>query len=490
MVRYDRVLIDPSRDELFVSLEEAVEAANERRKLRLVRWPLPDLEALPDELIGPDGYLQVNGGEGPPRGGEGRSAVALAWWTDRAGRKHHRIVGSQGSFSRPMLVNMICPGDPRPPLWFVYPDHVYLIRHAGTRSTQAMCACGAHGSPEELGWMGTMCDTCHDLAEDGGTPSPAWLDPRDGTLTGEEGRSIFLAYSPDGRTLAAGTGRDHVVLWDTATGQQRGTLRAMPDDWLLGVAWIGDHLATASASGVLQRYSGRTGLPAAETLSLGPTECFALSPDGTSCLRGNRSGATLLSAEDKTPLRDLEGGLSGIGVAVFSPDGEVLAAGSRQGTLAVWEVATGKRRGTVHRPGAIVSGLAFSPDGETLAVSLLPAPGSSSPEAGRVLLWDVSRQAITETLPGHSGGTRCVGFAPDGRLLTTGGEDGLVRLWDVTTGLERLALEWHLDCVTAVAFAPDGLSLASAGFDGKVKLWPREILRPVARLREYIAGVS
>jgi WD40 repeat protein len=113
---------------------------------------------------------------------------------------------------------------------------------------------------------------------------------------------------------------------------------------------------------------------------------------------------------------------------------------------------------------------------------MAPAPGSSSPEASRVLLWDVLRGEPSALLPGHPGGGRCVAFAPDSRTLASGGEDGMIRLWDVGTGEERVGLEWHLDAVCSVAFAPDGLTLASGSFDGAIKLWPREVLRPIRRL--------
>lgn len=486
MARYDRLLIDPTPRALDLALQQAVESANERRAQRLLAWPLPDR----DEANAPAGYRQWNGGDGPARGGEGRSIVALAWWTDRAGRKHHRVVGRRGTFNRPMLDNLLCPfGDARPPLWFVYPDHVFLKRDGGERQAQAVCACGAFGPPEELGWMGVCCDACHDRREEGRLASPAWLDPRRATLVGEEGRLLFLAYSPDGRTLAAATGRDQVTLWDTATGEPRGRLVGRPDDWLLGVGWLdgGARLVTADATGALRYWSGLTGLPTGEESRAGAAECFTVSPDGSWLGRGNRSGVNLLSADGSSP-RDLEGGLPGVGTLAFSPDGALVAGGTRQGATAVWDTQTGQLRGRIDRPGALVTALAFSPHGQALAVALHPTPGNGDPEASRVLLWDVPRGEARATLAGHPGGSRCVAFAPDGRVIATGGEDGLVRLWDTASCQERVALEWHLDAVASVAFAPDGLTLASGSFDGTVKLWPREVLRPVSRERGAVGA--
>src|SRR5262245_49925681 len=123
MARYDRVLIDPEEGELDHTLKQAVAAANEKRRQRLVSWPLPGRDELTADLRDPAGFRQWNGGDGPARSGEGRSVVALAWWTDRAARKHFRVVGRHGTFNRPMLDNLFCPGGKaRPPLWFVYPD--------------------------------------------------------------------------------------------------------------------------------------------------------------------------------------------------------------------------------------------------------------------------------------------------------------------------------------------------------------------------------
>jgi WD40 repeat protein len=492
MAQYDRVLIDPSREELGRALEEAVRAANEERRQRLVSWPLPDLEAALNEAAGlAQGWRQWNGGEGRGRAGDARSIVVLAWWSDRIGRKHHRLVGRQGRFNRPMLDNLLCPfGEPRPALWFVYPDYVFLKRDGQRRFACALCACGAFGTPEDLGWMGTCCDACHDLGEDGRVSTHAWPDPRKGTLRGQEGRLFFLSWSPDSRTLAAGTGWERVTLWDTLSGEPRLTFGTEEHNWLLGATWSpdGESVLTCSTDGKVRRWDARTGEELGSFSTGGPAETFAASPDGGTLARSNRSQTALWDVAAGAP-RELEDGPGSLTRLAFSADGALLAGGGQDGTVTVWDMASGRVLARLERKGTQVSGLSFSPDGRTLAVALLPGAGPEAEAEGGLLLWDVQRQQVRASLPGHAAGTRCVAFAPDGRVLATGGDDGLMRLWDVASGQERVALEWHLDDVCAVAFSPDGQTVVSGSFDGTAKLWPREALRPLPRVAERnVAG--
>lgn len=492
MARYDCVLIDPDGATLEQALQRAVASANHRCRKHLLSWPLEQGEPIDLEGGPATGYRQWNGGKETARAGEGRSIVVLAWWTDRAGRKHYRIVGRHGAFHRPMLENLLCPfGEPRPPLWFVYPDHVFLKRWGNVRIPQAICACGAYGSPDELGWMGPCCDACYDRGEEGQRATLAWLEPRQATLHAEEGRMLPLSYSPEGNTLAVGSGRNHVTLWDIATGTQRGRLETRSDDWLLGVNWLeeGGRLVTLQASGRLRFWNGRTGLPLEDEVSLGPSECFALSPDGTLLGQGHRSGVRLYSLSAGWNLeRELM--LREVSVLTFSPDGQLIAAGTRQGVLAVWEVSSGRLHGWYEEAGARVTSLAFSPHGPMLAVAVHPAAGRLAREAESLLLWEVGQAEMRARLPGHPGGSRAVAWTPDGRVLASGGEDGLLRLWEVHSGEERVALEWHRDGVTSLAFAPDGMTLASGSFEGTIKLWPREVLRPLDRMRvaRVVAG--
>src|SRR5262249_10606015 len=162
-------------------------------------------------------------------------------------------------------------------------------------------------------------------------------------------------------------------------------------------------------------------------------------------------------------------------------DGALLAGGSREGCVLLWDFATGSVRGRLERPEAQALGLAFAPDGRTLAVGLAPRAGEETAAPGLILLCDVPSLEVRATLPGPPRGTRCGAFAPDGRMLASGGDDGMLKLWDVAAGRERVTIEWHLDHVCSVAFSPDGLTLASGSFDGTAKLWPREALRPLER---------
>jgi hypothetical protein len=487
MSRYDRVLIDPGREQLDKALYEAVQVANDGRRQRLVHWPLPEREAFDEQMGSANGWRQWNGGDGPARAGEGRSIVAAAWWSDRVGRRHVRVAGRSGHFSKALLANLFCPfGEERPPLWFVYPDHIFLKRDAHRREACALCACGAFGTPEDLGWMGPCCDACHDRVQEGQRTANAWLDPRKATLHADEGRLVFLAYSPDGQTLAAGTGREQVTLWSTATGETRGKLVGPAGEWVLAAGWSADGstVVTGAASGAVRFWDAKTGRELSFQFEPGGVDVFVAAPDGSVLVRGDRQHVRLLDGRTGNPLGELPGEAGGLCCLAVSPDGQLVAGGTRGGDVLLWEARSPRLRARVSHSGASVAGLSFAPDSQVLAVALLPATQGTSVEGGSIGLYDTASLESRGSLPGHVGGTRCVAHASDGRMLASGGEDGTVKLWESASGRERVCLEWHLDAVCAVTFAPDGLTLASGSFDGTAKLWPREVLRPLERQRE------
>ncbi|ODG99476.1 hypothetical protein A4S05_37535 [Nostoc sp. KVJ20] len=75
------------------------------------------------------------------------------------------------------------------------------------------------------------------------------------------------------------------------------------------------------------------------------------------------------------------------------------------------------------------------------------------------------------TLKGHSDAVRGVAFSPDGKTIASVSSDKTVKLWNAATGKEISTLKGHSDAVWGVAFSPDGKTIASASLDKSVKLW-------------------
>ena len=148
----------------------------------------------------------------------------------------------------------------------------------------------------------------------------------------------------------------------------------------------------------------------------------------------------------------------------LSPDDQVVASGGADRKIILWDVTSGQPLGeplTGHEAG--VSSVVFSPDGSVLA--------SSGDET--ILLWSLtSGTPVSRTLSVSEAAVRSIAFSPDGQLLASGSDDKTVILWNVNSGEPVSApLTGHTALLRSVAFSPDGQLLASAGEDGEILLW-------------------
>jgi parallel beta-helix repeat protein len=165
-----------------------------------------------------------------------------------------------------------------------------------------------------------------------------------------------------------------------------------------------------------------------------------------------------------TPIgaQSLSGHINDVYAVTYSPYGCLLASGSWDNIVKVWDLAKGREVRTLSEHRDPVKTVAFSPDGRLIA------SGSADKT---IKLWDVDNRKEVRTFSGHTGPVYSVAFSPNGKLLASGSADNTIKLWDIATGQEVRTLSGHSGPVYSVAFSPDGKLLASGSADGTVKLW-------------------
>jgi tetratricopeptide (TPR) repeat protein len=151
----------------------------------------------------------------------------------------------------------------------------------------------------------------------------------------------------------------------------------------------------------------------------------------------------------------------------FNADGSLLAISAHQTHPAIMDLTTGGfiKENRDYPGGTFNEGLAFSPEGNDLAIS--------SPRDSRVQLWEVETGRLEGELVGHSRRIGRIAYSPDGNLLASASHDGTVRLWAVQLGAPWLSLVLpHPAPVFSVAFSPDGRLLATgAAVDSEAWIW-------------------
>jgi len=145
----------------------------------------------------------------------------------------------------------------------------------------------------------------------------------------------------------------------------------------------------------------------------------------------------------------------------FSPDGQIVATGSLNGTIKIWEASSGRELFTLNGHTDQIQGIVFSPDGRVLFT------GASD---RTVRLWEISTGRLLNTLR-HTDAVFDIALLPDGRQLIAGTVNGTLTLWDVITGRDLRVIGRTTKAIYSVAVSPDGSFAVLGTLDGIVRIW-------------------
>jgi WD40 repeat protein/predicted Ser/Thr protein kinase len=158
---------------------------------------------------------------------------------------------------------------------------------------------------------------------------------------------------------------------------------------------------------------------------------------------------------------------SPVNSVAISPDGQILASGSTDGKLKVWNLETKEEIYTLTEHSASVNCVAISPDGKTLV---------SGSEDMTSIIWNLKTGEFLQRFGGHSKGVTSVAFHPTKQILFTASLDNIIKQWDLKTEKKTHTFSRHLKGVTSLAVSPNGQSIASGSYDHTIIVWANHTL--------------
>jgi WD40 repeat protein len=331
------------------------------------------------------------------------------------------------------------------------------------------------------------------------------------TLRGHEDQVTSCDVSPDGRLVASSSYDETIIIWRLDALQSVRVLRGHKGRVLYcAFSPDGKVLASVGEDSTARLWDVDTGRELRVAKGLGLCKSVTFSPDGRQVLLGASLWASTLTRRLKTfqTLRDS-------GAACFSPDGRLIARGCLEGTVAVWDAASGEQIADLSGHQDLVNACAFSPDGETLVSA---SGGRFSERESKLILWEVGTWQKLAHLHGHTGAVESCAFSPTGDVLASASADGSLKFWqpevdghareenipdyvytasfspngesllcgyrneglvlrDAASGELRASLAGHRGGVYRCVYSPQGDCILSASGDGTLRLWDADTMQ-------------
>ena len=274
-----------------------------------------------------------------------------------------------------------------------------------------------------------------------------------------------VAWSPDGKRIASGSGDQSAQVWDAITGDHL-TRYTGHTDSVYSLAWLsnGGRIASGSNDKTVQiwdptfgdhfyTYSGHRDW----------VWSVAWSPDGRHIASGGGDSLVQVwDATDGSHVFTYRGHSAPIHAIEWSPNGRRIASASADGTVQVWDVFSGIHLYTFQPLFTSIWSVAWSPDGKRVA---------SACDNKTVQVWDSANGDHLYIYYGHSDFVYAVAWSPDGKYLASAGDDKTVQVWDAASGNLFYKYTGHSASVRTVAWSPDSKNIASGSWDKTVHVW-------------------
>ncbi|MBH0776624.1 toll/interleukin-1 receptor domain-containing protein [Nocardia bovistercoris] len=274
-----------------------------------------------------------------------------------------------------------------------------------------------------------------------------------------------VAISPDGRRLV--TGGAQLRMWDADTGRPIGEpfRTSLP---ATAVAFSPDGRRILTGGPVMRLWDTQSHNMIGEFTGYeGIVYGVAFSVDGATVVSGGSDGTVRLwdTATGRQLGAPMTGHASAVETVAFGPDGRRVVSGGSDKSVRMWDVVEHAPIGPPVDIGEAVASVAFGVDNRHVAIA---------DQSGRVRLLDADSGVAGDPLfdgGEHTG--HVVAFSPDGRRLAAAGIDATIRLWDTESGAPIGSLAGHTGWVRGLAFGRDG-RLVSSSLDGTVRVWQVE----------------